>query len=260
MRVYLCFLALTGLVVFTGCETTNPQGSLRMADPAMTAEPAVVPPLDAKNRGLPVLLKPVTAVSWVKPTQEGKSWKGGYLTVDILEDWRWATREEAESLGRPYIVPGESDEIVPAGVGGSEIRIGELMTRLNRLENNQPRTVDRMEAEQALVSGMGQVPPQVMTDGPTLRGTPNQFEVPEIANTPAPTRTPSMEVAAAPKKALRVTIPWQPAGSEVELPIEGTNEPLRVRYKENGKVVLSWKGYEQEVLWNSGQVLQVTPP
>lgn len=97
----------------------------------------------------PVWILPVINSGWKPAKVDSRTgdWVGGHYSATVVEDGRWATLEEAELSGKPYILPGETRPVIPTplrsqGAGKSgEINATTLEQKLARL--------DRLERESA---------------------------------------------------------------------------------------------------------------
>lgn len=75
-------------------------------------------PVDIAKRNKPVWILPKTNVGWVKGYVDKVKgdWHSGEYVGTIIEPGHWATLEEAELSGQPYIVAGENRSILPEPV------------------------------------------------------------------------------------------------------------------------------------------------
>lgn len=93
----------------------------------------------------PVWVLPVINSGWKPAKVDSRSgdWVGGHYSATVVEDGRWATLEEAELSGKPYILSGDTRPVIPTplrtqgGGKAGEINATTLeqkMARLDRLE------------------------------------------------------------------------------------------------------------------------------
>lgn len=101
--ILVAALALVG----AGCQATNLAGSKGNV-PAPT--PA---PLKSSTVSGPVYILPQLQKAWVSPDASSDTWTGGYETATVVSEGRFASLEEAELLGLPYIIPSDGHSVLP---------------------------------------------------------------------------------------------------------------------------------------------------
>lgn len=97
----------------------------------------------------PVWILPVINSGWKPAKVDSKTgdWVGGHYSATVVEDGKWATLEEAELSGKPYILPGETRPIIPTPLRSQgEGKPGEI--NATTLEQKLAR-LDRLERESA---------------------------------------------------------------------------------------------------------------
>jgi hypothetical protein len=105
-------------------------------------------PVDIAAQSKPVWVLPVINKGWIPARVDAKTgdWISGHYQATIVQEGYWATQEEAELSGRPYIVAGESSPIIPTPVGsgtttgdggGQELDINALQNRVGELEKSK---------------------------------------------------------------------------------------------------------------------------
>jgi hypothetical protein len=136
---------------------------------ALPVDPALIQnsydytkPYDVQDKGKPVYILPVINHGWVKAQVDPKTgqWVGGHYVGTIVDQGHWATLEEAELSGRPYMKAENGQVIVPDPVqrnpGNSEspveIDLVSLRERIQKLEKNMSDVVPPEE----LRSGIGE--------------------------------------------------------------------------------------------------------
>lgn len=93
----------------------------------------------------PVWILPVINSGWKPAKVDSRTgdWVGGHYSATVVEDGRWATLEEAELSGKPYILPGETRPVIPtplrsqgAGKAGeiNATTLEQKLAKLDRLE------------------------------------------------------------------------------------------------------------------------------
>jgi hypothetical protein len=100
----------------------------------------------------PVWVLPVINSGWkpAKVDQKTGDWIGGHYAATVVEDGKWATLEEAELSGKPYVLPGQTRPIIPVPLRNqSASSTGEL--NATTLEQKLAR-LDKLEREKRLSS------------------------------------------------------------------------------------------------------------
>ncbi|MDE1171780.1 MAG: hypothetical protein PW734_11330 [Verrucomicrobium sp.] len=166
-------LALLCAAVLAGCSSPKP----------MRVEPAVLSqsydytkPVDAAGKSRPVYILPTINYGWNPArTNDAGEWIGGHYTATVVEEGRWATLEEAEMAGKPYIYAGDSAPITPiprepnqfqsnapgqgpgpTGGGQAEINISNLAERIKKLEADQPKLKEHFDSDEFLMAAATQ--------------------------------------------------------------------------------------------------------
>jgi hypothetical protein len=143
---------LLAMVIMTGCasKTTPPP----KPDPALGAvgeEVRFRMPRDAANEDRPVYILPRWSVGYHRPEGGTNHYRGGYVEAVEMEPGYFATMEEAELSGRPYIFVDEGKFMLPGGEGSpSEIQIAQMAARIKELEEQQPKTRQGEEDDRLL--------------------------------------------------------------------------------------------------------------
>lgn len=81
----------------------------------LTSSYDYTPPSDVGEKNQPVWILPTISKGWM-PAQVDKrtnQWVSGHYTATVTEPGHWATLEEAELSGKPYLLAGETDPVVP---------------------------------------------------------------------------------------------------------------------------------------------------
>ena len=95
----------------------------------------------------PVWILPAINSGWKPARVDRKTgeWIGGHYSATVVEEGKWATLEEAELSGKPYILPGQTRPVIPTPLKDqSASSSGELnattleqkMARLEKLERD----------------------------------------------------------------------------------------------------------------------------
>lgn len=152
----LCTFALIG------CSSHE-----RMA--AVPVDPALIQnsydytkPRDVHDKTKPVYMLPVINTGWAKAEVDSKTgqWVGGHYVGTVVDQGHWATLEEAELSGRPYmradngqmIVPNPGDANPGTGDNGMEIDLTTMRHRLDKLETAMADSVPSDPAREAVAS------------------------------------------------------------------------------------------------------------
>lgn len=130
-----------GLIGLVGCAH-NP--------PPLVIDPAAViqknydysHPADIDRQSKPVWILPMMSQGWVPARIDPQTgdWIGGHYQSTIIQEGHWATLEEADQSGRPYIRGGEGQPIIPplstpgSSQGGAELDLAHIESRIAELE------------------------------------------------------------------------------------------------------------------------------
>ena len=154
MKIFSTFLIIVGFIVgFIGCASTS--------SPSVRIDPGAViqknydysAPADIDRQSRPVWILPMMNQGWVpaRIDPESGDWLGGHYQATIIQEGHWATLEEAEQSGRPYVRSGEGQPIVPplsssgSSQGGAELDLAHLESRLSQVEQGQAMIVNKEE-------------------------------------------------------------------------------------------------------------------
>ncbi|MES2309995.1 MAG: hypothetical protein V4507_14165 [Verrucomicrobiota bacterium] len=143
------FLGIWGLV---GCSSQPAPVSI---DPAAVVQKNYnySAPADIDRQSKPVWILPMMSQGWIpaKIDSQTGDWVGGHYQATIIQEGHWATLEEAEQSGRPFVRSGEGQPIVPplsspcSSQGGAELDVAHLESRVTQIETAQATA----EAEKA---------------------------------------------------------------------------------------------------------------
>jgi len=171
-------LAVAALAVSSCASRDKIEGEIPR-DPIQVGETMVQTSYDySRPEGIapdskPVWILPVINSGWKPAKVDSRTgdWVGGHYSATVVEDGKWATLEEAELSGKPYILPGETRPIIPTplrtqapGTSG-EINATSLEQKLARL--------DKLERESSGRGGRD-------VNSPSKRSLINQSAVPTM--------------------------------------------------------------------------------
>ncbi len=109
------FLTILVAAMLAGC--TSPSDRPIVVDPTVvqTSYDYVRPTSVPADQQKPVYILPRTLASWEAAHVDDKTgrWLGGRYVADEIEKGHWGTLEEAELSGKPYIVAGEDQPVIP---------------------------------------------------------------------------------------------------------------------------------------------------
>ncbi|CAB4243566.1 conserved protein of unknown function [Methylacidimicrobium sp. AP8] len=147
MRAKLTVVAGTGLCTLTliGCSTHERTAAVPV-DPALIQNSYdYTKPRDVHDKTKPVYMLPVINTGWAKAEVDPKTgqWIGGHYVGTVIDQGHWATLEEAELSGRPYMRADNGQMVVPnppeanpgTGDNGMEIDLTTMRNRLAKLES-----------------------------------------------------------------------------------------------------------------------------
>ncbi|QSR88896.1 hypothetical protein [Methylacidiphilum caldifontis] len=118
-------------------------------------------PYDVYDKGKPAYILPVINTGWTKARVDPKTgqWIGGHYVGTVIDPGHWASLEEAELSGKPYIradngqmvVPTPNEENPSTKDKGVEI---DLVNMRNRLEKIETTLVDSLPPPQLKESAL----------------------------------------------------------------------------------------------------------
>jgi hypothetical protein len=189
-------LAALAVAGFVSCAST----SKRPKQGGIPTKPTQPPPPSLKDKN-PVFILPQLVTGWVNESGDETTYRGGYITASVVKPGYWATREEAELAGLPFITPDSSAAIVPtqpsARDGQQEINSTVVAQRLAEAGLGSPPTrtgsapVDTSLGNQLPSPSVESQPPPPPPPLPTPEPAPVVTPTPTPAPTPVPTRTSS---------------------------------------------------------------------
>jgi hypothetical protein len=123
-------------------------------------------PAEIADQSKPVWVLPLINQGWVPAKVDPKTgdWISGHYTASVIQDGHWATLEEAELAGRPYVIAGEGKPVVPiptapsgpaqevpaTSITGGELDVAALDRRVSALEQKAAEGSDpKSDAGQA---------------------------------------------------------------------------------------------------------------
>jgi len=226
-------------------------------------------PADISNQSKPVWVLPVINQGWIPARVDPKTgdWISGHYQATIVQDGYWATQEEAELSGRPYIVAGETTPIVPppvanvpsTGNGGAELNLTDMRNRISTLESKQSSppeeaaTAEQLQQVSAQLQAMAvDLPATTGTEAHTSQNTAGftpSFRVPD-ATAPGTTSTPP---TASPVMGDTRTLllPAAQPGSSYVVPSGTSLGNIQVRQIDDTLVEVTFGGQTQQVRLHS---------
>ena len=169
-QALMALLALGPLVLLSGCAV--PQAKPIIDPTIVSTSYDYTKPADIAAQSKPVWILPVINKGWVPAHIDPRTgdWLSGHYQATIVQDGYWATQEEAELAGRPYIVAGDSSPIIPRpvtdgptrlGTGSPEVDLTALQNKVRELEQKQrgpmeinQQSPDKLAALSAQVQAM----------------------------------------------------------------------------------------------------------
>jgi hypothetical protein len=141
--------ALTSCASREGVEGEIPRDPVQVGETMVQTSYDYSRPEGIAPDSKPVWILPVINSGWKPAKVDSRTgdWVGGHYSATVVEDGKWATLEEAELSGKPYILPGETRPIIPTplrsqGAGKTgEINATTLEQKLAKL--------DKLERESA---------------------------------------------------------------------------------------------------------------
>lgn len=140
----LKFLVVLPVVFLFGCVTQKKT--------ALPIDPALIQnsydytkPYDVYNKDKPAYILPIVNTGWTKARVDPKTgqWIGGHYVGTVIDPGHWATLEEAELSGKPYlradngkmVVPNPAEDNPPSQDKGVEIDLVNMKNRLEKVES-----------------------------------------------------------------------------------------------------------------------------
>lgn len=108
-------LAVLSALMFGACQTPE---QARIEPSVVATSYDYTKPVDIASQSSPVWILPIINQGWIPAHIDKKTgdWISGHYQATIVQDGYWATKEEAELSGRPYITAGDSTPTAPAPV------------------------------------------------------------------------------------------------------------------------------------------------
>lgn len=186
------------LVILTGSFLGSCSSPAKIDPTIVSTSYDYTKPADIAAQSRPVWVLPIINKGWIPARVDPKTgdWISGHYQATIIQEGYWATQEEAELAGRPYILAGDSSPIIPTpvpdgprqgGGGGAELNVTALQKRITELEAQQKR-----------LQSTGENPDQLAAVSAQLRGIaqdiPHTQETVSVPTTRAPAYDPRMSV------------------------------------------------------------------
>lgn len=255
------------LLPLSGCESQP----VRIDPTVVSTSYDYTKPADIAAQSKPVWVLPIINKGWIPARIDPRTgdWISGHYQATIVQDGYWATQEEAELSGRPYILAGDSTPIIPTpvsdgaankGGGGAELQLATMNKRMDSLEaksNSQPSyDPDQLAALSAQMQALSQEVPatygSVASGNQNTSGySPNVFVEGTSVMNQDRTMVPSSGMvgpAAFPGKAPSVILPPMPAGTIYEIPSNPQlPQKMIVHYLENNQVEIDYMGKRTKI-------------
>lgn len=145
-------------------------------------------PADINRQSKPVWILPIINQGWVPARIDPKTgdWLGGHYQATIIQDGHWATLEEAEQSGRPFIRSGEGAPIIPplsapgSSQGGAELDLAHLESRITELEKTEVNRTSTAAPSSLTLSAQEPGTVQTLEIGPQKKLVVRYFENDEV--------------------------------------------------------------------------------
>ncbi|VVM06259.1 hypothetical protein MAMC_01016 [Methylacidimicrobium cyclopophantes] len=149
---------------FVGCSSHDRTAAVPV-DPALIQNSYdYTKPRDVHDKSKPVYMLPVINTGWAKAEVDPKTgqWVGGHYVGTVVDQGHWATLEEAELSGRPFmradngqmIVPNPEDANPGTGDNGMEIDLVGMRSRLEKLETAMADALPSSPSREAIATNM----------------------------------------------------------------------------------------------------------
>lgn len=168
-QICACALALAG------CTACGDKRAMVVSPGVMGQSYDYTKPRDTAGKSRPVWVVPKISYGWVPArVNEAGQWVSGHQTATVVEEGHWATLEEAEMAGKPYIIAGQGPPVIPkspavAGpspTGSAEIDIARLQQRIADLERDGPARRAQRSVEELVLSAADAAAPPVADSPP----------------------------------------------------------------------------------------------
>lgn len=256
---------------FVASCASNKDRPLRVDPTVISTSYDYTKPVDIAAQSRPVWILPVINKGWIPARVDPKTgdWVSGHYQATIVQDGYWATQEEAELSGRPYIVAGDSSPIIPTPVasgpnsgnsGAGELDLVNMRQRINNLEARQNELAsqssgdpDKMAEIAAELQGLiDHIPANHHTTTYPVNQNTEGYSNNVIIQGSAPgavdpsaaqVNTQPGPVFFPPSHTPTIVLPPMPAGTNYEIP-SNTHLPnkLSVRYLKNNQVEIDYMG------------------
>lgn len=222
-----CALALAGCATRYGEDgellTREQREAVKVGDNMVQTSYDYSRPNSIAPDSKPVWILPVINSGWqpAKVDRKTGDWVGGHYSATVVEDGKWATLEEAELSGKPYILPGQTRPIIPVPLkdqstaSTGELNATTLEQKLARLENLERESASRKTSSSPSAVSLGNqaaIPtlppaitapdrPAVTPDSGTRPDPKPKMSIPGITDSPSQssgTKSPSPTLLAEP--------------------------------------------------------------
>ncbi|CAI9085749.1 hypothetical protein A7K73_07920 [Candidatus Methylacidiphilum fumarolicum] len=263
-------------------------GCVSQKKTAMPIDPALIQnsydytkPYDVYDRSKPAYVLPVINTGWAKAKVDPKTgqWIGGHYVGTVIDPGHWATLEEAELSGKPYIradngqmiVPNPNEDNPPSKDKGVEIDLVSMKNRLEKMESTLAESIPPSEYKEAALMNALEKKSQSKKYSPTnfpsiVVGDPDMETIaqPSTFNV---TKTSSFITVGEEEPAINKNMKNQDLKKHnsplttIEVPLGKPGQNFVVKTPNGGFVVIEFlPNRKVKVLYNGHTVEKIAPP
>lgn len=206
------FLLLTSFLI--GCAHQKPKPT-PINPGVLTSSYDYVKPGDLSNKTQPAWILPTISKGWVPAQVDPKTnqWISGHYTATVTQEGHWATLEEAELSGKPYLRSDDTAPVIP----NPRRPISSNATN----QGPSPSSVSVQNQLPGSAPGMALPPPPTFKSAATKKE-PAPLIIPELAPPPV------------------VNIPPKPASSSPKTEAKKDSKVSSILSNESGEDTNAW--------------------
>ena len=224
--------------LFCSCSSSKDKqasGVIQIDPATVQMSGTYVKPADAARQTRPVLILPKTVDGYVgESVDENGTYYGGQYISTQVEPIRWATLEEAEASGRPYIIYGDRSPVVAmpgaeglTGGGPAEVNLASMSEKIDSLENKL------------------NTPPENLNNI-LLQGAPLASDKPMVPELPPSAFHNKIQdqhtLSGGDELVPQICIPQRPPGTKGTFLLPDSKDPILVEHLADGYVKITFQG------------------
>jgi len=154
-------------------------------------------PGDIDSQNKPAYILPQVSGGWQKAKADNSTgeWRSGQYVAKVIEGGHWATVEEAELSGKPYVIPGGTKPIIPMPVQGQPSTRGEISaTSIEEKLSTLDKKLSQRASDTSVANQVAVAPPENTVNVGRAPATSQDLENAGFyIHSPSPTATPAIQ-------------------------------------------------------------------